>query len=42
LKTQRSHALADRVKIVGGPGCVGRHNCPMIILPRQILVLRLG
>jgi hypothetical protein len=38
LETQRGHALADRFEIVGGAGCVGRHNCPMITFPSQIVV----
>jgi len=33
LKTQRSHALADRFEIIGGTGRMRGHNRPMITLP---------
>src|SRR5512133_3013895 len=38
LKTQRSHALADRGEIVSGAGCVRRHVTRIITLARQIVV----
>ena len=33
LKTQRRHALADRLEIVGGAGCMRRHVVPVIDAP---------
>ena len=35
LETQRGHPLADRGEIVGGAGCIWRHNSQMITLPES-------